>query len=423
MFIAYQSASSDLLFPALKHLHFNGKLTPEDLICFTALAPPSLEGLHLEAVSSSRPALLAALQHAADSTPRLVALTLRANIHLKNLWSSLRQLTALKTVHLAVPYAPDHVEYFCSLPTLQDGSLSLSPAPSSSGDQEAPHEVSNLQCNVYKGKKIHLAGDFRSIVSAIPVSARHGVREIKFLTSYDTPKESWDLEELLEVISISCSNVSNIWLQDFWRAYTIPLRSLWKLMALDNLQSLVFRSVRVDCGVEPTQDQGADQLFHHLCLSAKHKATPLTTLRINAVVGEHLSFASLHHVCAHLPHLVDLEIPIDSSLSYEVPDGLFLRGTVPLPHSKGRHHPMKELRLVELRQDPFKPKEYRSIALFLNHLFPDLDRFESSTTDFGLVDDNLSLGEGWKVIDDMRSDYQCLERARLATVRFENRRT
>ncbi|KAH6901993.1 hypothetical protein BKA70DRAFT_1196659 [Coprinopsis sp. MPI-PUGE-AT-0042] len=395
MFLAYQAATGDVLFPALRHLHFQNKFTAEELICLTALTPPSLEGLHLQPISSSEVALVTAVQHAAGYIPQLRCLTLMATVHLESLWSILHSLTVLRTINLTIPYGAEHVESFCSLPTLQEGTLDLTPSPpSNTGHEEL--EASNFLCTVKSssnGREIYLSGEPHSLVSAIPAAVRHGVTKLQVgsAESRQVAGASWD--ELLDVISVSCSNVSSLSLQDNSANYSIPLGALWKLMALDNLQSLI---LWVDCNVQPTQD-GPDQIFHHLCLSAKHKAMPLTTLHIHNLSGEHLGLASLRHVSEHLPRLLDLKLSLDSSLHYEAPDGLFV-GT-PLPRLTQRH-PMKSLRLKDLRSEPFKTKEYRTIALLINYLFPDLGTLEAT-----------GPSDGWELIGDMRRDYQYLGNA------------
>ncbi|KAH6887889.1 hypothetical protein BKA70DRAFT_69861 [Coprinopsis sp. MPI-PUGE-AT-0042] len=396
-FSVYQATSGDILFPALQYLGFREKLTAADLVCLAALSHPSLEGLCFLAPSPSKVVLAAALHHATVSIPRLRNLTLRIGIHVESLWSILSKFSVLTTVNLMIPHAPEHVESFCSFPTLQEGVLYLSPITRSKVTTEK-NEAYDLQCSIKgspNGREINLLGDLNLLVSAIPAAVRHGVTLNLQVTSTST-RRTGACEELLNVISISSSNISNLSLRDDGAAYSIPLGALWKLMALDNLQSLI---LAVDCNVQPNQDE-PDQIFHHLCLSAKHKAMPLTKLHIQKLSGEHLGLASLRHVSEHLPHLLDLELSFDSSLGYEAPHGLFV-GT-PLPRLTERH-PMRCLRVVELRSSAFNIEEYRSMAVLINDLFPNLTSLKTTA-----AVDTLLLDEGWKLIDVLRRDYQYL---------------
>ncbi|KAH6901990.1 hypothetical protein BKA70DRAFT_1113450 [Coprinopsis sp. MPI-PUGE-AT-0042] len=400
MLLAYQAATGDLLFPALQHLHFRDRLLAEELICLTALIPPSLEGLHLEALSASKLVLEAALQHAVVALPQLRCLTLQATSHLESLWPILHQLTVLRSLNLTIPYTPDDVESFCSLSALQEGTLYMFPTYGSPSNfvSEQRREHHDLLCMVktnIDGREIFLSGAPFSLVSAIPAAARHGATNLQ-VESTDSRHMRIFWQELLDVISISCSSVSSLSLLDQDYIYDISLGTLWKVMALDNLQSL---TVTVACDVESAQAYGPDQIFHRICLSAKHKATPLTKLRMHRFSGEYLGLASLQHVAEHLPHLLDLELSLDSSLYYEAPEGPFV-GT-PLPRLTHRH-PMKVLRLKDLRSEPFKLQEYRTIALLINYLFPDLGCLEAT-----------GPSDGWGLIGDMRRDYQYLGNANV----------
>ncbi|KAH6901988.1 hypothetical protein BKA70DRAFT_1113535 [Coprinopsis sp. MPI-PUGE-AT-0042] len=400
MFFAYRAATEELLFPALQHLTFRTKFKADELICLTALAPPSLKTLQLYCLRSSEVGLGTALRHATETITQLRRLTVRTDVHLESLWSILSRFTGLETINLTIPYAPNHVESFCSFPTLQAGLLLLSSGSPSAVSQEKP-EACDLRCNVKScpnGREIHLSGDLPSLVSAIPAAVQHGLTALE-VASAETRLTGSSWEELLDVISISCSNISSLSLKDDRAAYSFPLGALWKLMALDNLQSLI---LRVDCNVQTTQD-GPDQVFHRLCLSARHKTMPLTTLHIHRMSGEHLSLAALQHVSEHLPHLLDLKLAIDSSIHFDSPLGA--HAEIPLARVP-QGHPMKVLRLIDVRSGAFRPKEFRLIALLLDCLFPNLSSLEAIATG-----EAPFLGEGWRLIGDMRRDYQRLGKA------------
>ncbi|KAH6887890.1 hypothetical protein BKA70DRAFT_1039275, partial [Coprinopsis sp. MPI-PUGE-AT-0042] len=179
----------------------------------------------------------------------------------------------------------------------------------------------------------------------------------------------------------------------------IALRSLWKLMALDNLESL---TVLAECKIESLQEDRPDQLFHHLCLSAKHKEKPLTKLHFGKLSGEPLTLTALHHVCDHLPHLLDLRLSFNSSLAY-APAQRMLTPVSIVANRTSQRHPLQKLCLRDLRSTAFKPKEYREIAPFVNQLFPELDALHSAGP---ASEEGTFIEEGWELIHGLRHDYK-----------------
>lgn len=151
--------------------------------------------------------------------------------------------------------------------------------------------------------------------------------------------------------------------------------------------------MQVAWSVQPTQ--GPDQIFHHPCLLAK-KAMPLTRLRFYRFSGKNLGLESLQHASEHLPHLVELGTFLDSSLPYT--DTLDLDDSSMSPASQG--HPMTVLAFMDTRKECLKPREHRLIALFFNHIFPNLEHMEVVVA----VND-VSLVEGWELIE---KDHQRL---------------
>jgi hypothetical protein len=397
---AYSAATGEPLLPALQHLHYTERLKVDKLICLTTFTPTSLEGLHIFAARSSCVFLKTALQHAVEDIPQLRELTLQTKLHVESLWLILSKLPALRKATITVPYSIDDVSSFCGLPALQEGKLSLLPSPHGEKISKGKSEGHSMECVIQGdpwsgGRMVQLSGDLLTLISAVPAAIHHGVTNLHLETTDTQPTGAW--EELVDTISILSSSINQLFLQDNGGTHSISLGGLWKLLALENLHSL---GLKVDCKVQPTEG-GADQLFHHLCLSAKHKAVPLTKLQIHRLSGEHLGLASLQHVCDHLPHLVELEILLDSSLHYIGP--LHLDDSPRSASTPG--HPMKVLRFVDLRTEPFKPREYRLIALLINELFPKLEGLDV----VGKAEE-ASLLEGWELINDMRRDYQRLTR-------------
>ncbi|KAH6901992.1 hypothetical protein BKA70DRAFT_1307958 [Coprinopsis sp. MPI-PUGE-AT-0042] len=90
-----------------------------------------------------------------------------------------------------------------------------------------------------------MTGHLRSLISAVPPAMHHYVEFLRVTgaASGSQLTESW--EELLDVVSVTTSSIG---LRDDGAGGRIPLGALRKVVALDN------------------------QLFCHLCLSAKHKS-------------------------------------------------------------------------------------------------------------------------------------------------------
>lgn len=243
-----------------------------------------------------------------------------------------------------------------------------------------------------------MSSSLKSLALVIPTAVRNGATKLAAGAHAETREASW--EELVNTISNSCSQVKSLCIWDDWRASVPSLKLLWKLMALDNLQSLV---LDLDCNLPSQTQQEPDIIFHHLCLSTKPKAIPLTTLHISKISGGQLGLSSLRHVSKHLPHLLNLKLPLDSSIQYQAPeDPSKISNLIPFPGLIPRH-PMKALHLEEMRSGPFNPQEHRKIALFINHLFPVLGCLEVICPPW--------RSQGWEVIGEMRRDYQSMGNA------------
>ncbi|KAH6902002.1 hypothetical protein BKA70DRAFT_1521751 [Coprinopsis sp. MPI-PUGE-AT-0042] len=225
-FIAYIKQPLATFVPALQHLHFRNKFTSEELICLTAITPPSLEGFRILAPSSSKVVVTTALQYAAGSTPKLKYLEL----------CTIDSPSVSPMVNIThVLFLPPHCkrDHLCYPPR---------------GVSREEREACNLLWTIRSGptgRPTLLSGDFGSLISANPAAVPHGVADLRVESKGTRPTGVY-WEELLDVISISCSGISGLFPRDDREAYNIPLR----LMALDNLQKPV---LKVECNVQATR--------------------------------------------------------------------------------------------------------------------------------------------------------------------------
>ncbi|KAH6902001.1 hypothetical protein BKA70DRAFT_1405324 [Coprinopsis sp. MPI-PUGE-AT-0042] len=403
MLIAFQVATGEVLFPALQHLHCEEEIEAVELTCLSLLASPSVQALHLTGskTSAASHTLQSALQHAVRVVPTLSMLSVQTTNPPSSLWSILASFPALHTLNLKLPNNARFVEAFASFPPLKQGTLILlAKTPKGCFDPSGRNVRGSvlIERNRLLGMVVSLTGQLDVVVSSVSAATRHGVNFLDInCTEGLLPSKGW--KELVDVVSTSSRSATHISLAGSGSGQSgiIPLEALSQLMALDNLRRLI---VKVDCHIQSTPD-GPDQLFHRLCLASKFKATPLTTLRMCRLSGERLGLAALQHVCNHLPHLLELEISIDSS----IPNDPAQPTPTPLPNTTQRHA-LRYLYLRDQRSWALRFKECRTTAMLFSQLFPDLSSLV--VTVLAVTEDSPSIKEGWELIDELRKDYQRL---------------
>ncbi|KAH6901999.1 hypothetical protein BKA70DRAFT_1435597 [Coprinopsis sp. MPI-PUGE-AT-0042] len=402
MLIASQAATSEVLLPALQQVHCEEKLGAEEMMYLSLLASPSMNGLHLSGSKGacfSPICLESALKHVVEAVPRLSALSIQTIDPLSSLWLILARLPSLQTLDLKVPYAVREVEKFASFASLRQGTLVLYKSYKNKQKIMTNQKVRCSLCikhDPLSGREVSLTGRLDVLASTTRAVTRHAsLKRLEIRCTEKQPKDTY--EELLNVVSVSSPSTAQITFIDQGGGGSIPLEALSQLLALDNLQIL---TVDVVCSIQPTTG-GADLVVLILCLAAKYKTTPLTTLRICRLLGERLGLITLKHLCNHLPHLLELEISIDSSLACDPT----LPMLTPLP-SLTQRHPLQRLYLKDQRSYAFKFKEFRTTAMLVNQFFPELGSLE--VTVLTGTEDNGFVKEGWELIDGLRKDYQLL---------------
>jgi hypothetical protein len=408
MLMAFQAVTNEPLFPALRELHLYGQLAEEEMTCISLLAasPSSLNALRL---SDSKGALIdsicleSVLRHVVEGVPGLATLAIQTIEPLLSLWSILAQFPALRTLDLKLPYSVDNVVEFASFAPLQGGTLVLyKPCTSKKSKLKSPANR-KTRCSISikqdskVGREVSLIGHLDALIALTPAAIRRGdVTLLKVWCIEKQPKDTW--EALVDRVSLSSNRMAHIMLDDGGGGGSIPLETLGQLMALDSVESL---TVSVNCRIQDTSE-GPDELFRKLCLAAKDKTVPLTRLRISWLSGERLSLTALQHVCDRLPHLLELEISLDSSLGC----GLTEMEMALLPSYSIQRHPLQRLCLKDQRAYGFGYRECRTVALLFNQLFPDLTSL--LVTVLAEIDDQTVIRQGWELIDELRRDYQCL---------------
>lgn len=396
--LEYQTRTNQSLFPNLRQIVIDGTLDIDDLVPLSILtASPTLDIVkYTEGLQAHPVELIAAsMMQLAHRAPQLKEWSLKARRSTvpANIIPSLPNLS---TVKLDLVYNSQHLAYIGSFGSLLNFSMDL-------------HAQTQVQWGLlsikasgisHETRKVDVSGDCAIALEALRAVSLEGVVHLIIKCPSFENSHSW--QDVISHVGAHGSALRSVVLRSKEGRGLIPeLLAREGIFSLRNLTSL---EMDLDCRTPPRTAQQAEEVLRGLLLTSTRKEQPLQTLGLRMYgPGFPLGLRALQDVSTITPALSSLTITVDSALPFDP------FPTKPLYNvDTGQStSALETLNLCEARQRTFEPRDYRKLALLLDHLFPSLK--SGSITPgprYGGTASITELTEGWAAICDFRRDYQ-----------------